>query len=77
MKAQITPTKIRLNGTQIITPSGDEFVDLLNCRMCKEGTVLAIQDLTTGTVWTTDFTFSGVAAVLAAAPGTGGFFVLT
>lgn len=78
MKAQITPTKIIDSNQRSVTYSGgDVYVDLLNCQMYKEGTVLAIYDLSSKTKYVTDFDYTGVAAVLAAAPGTGGFFVLT
>jgi hypothetical protein len=78
MRAQITPTKIKRNGSQPITASGsDVYVDLVNCELFKQGTVLAVLDLTTGTEYTTDFAWTSVAAILAAAPGSGSFFVLT
>jgi hypothetical protein len=78
MKAQITPTKI-IDGNQrsVSYSGGDVYVDLVNCQMYKQGTVLAIRDLNSGTTYVTDFAYTSVAAVLAAAAGTGGFFVLT
>jgi len=78
MKAQITPTKIVDSKQRSVTYSGgDIYVDLVNCQLYKEGTVLAILDLNTKTKYVTDFAYASVAAVLAAAPGTGGFFALT
>jgi len=78
MKAQITPTKIVDSKQRSVTYSGgDIYVDLVNCQLYKEGTVLAILDLNTKTKYVTDFAYASVAAVLAAAPGTGSFFVLT
>jgi hypothetical protein len=78
MKAQITPTKITDSKNRVVSYSGsDIYLDLVNCQMHKAGTVLEIIDLDSKTKYTTDFAWSSVAAVLAAAPGTGGFFVLT
>lgn len=77
MKAQITCTKIVRNGDQVISVSGDRYIDLANAELYAKGTVLAILDLSSGTEYVTDFAFASVAAVLAAAPGTGSFFVLT
>ena len=78
MKAKITPTKIIDSKERSVSFSGgDIYIDLANCQLYKEGTVLAILDLTSKTKYVTDFTYSGVDAILAAAAGTGGFFSLT
>lgn len=78
MKVLITPTKIKVNGAQTITlPGVDEWLDLYNGRIFREGTVVAIEDMTTGTIWTTDFAYASAAAILAAAPNSGGYHALT
>lgn len=78
MKIQITPTKIVDSKNRSVTYSGgDVYLDLASCQLFKEGTVLAVLDLSSKTKYTTDFAFASVAAVLAAAAGTGGFHVLT
>ena len=78
MKAQITPTKIVDSKERSVSFSGgDIYIDLPSCQLYKEGTVLAILDLESKTKYVADFAFASVAAVLAAAPGTGGYFALT
>lgn len=78
MKAQITPTSIKRDGENTISYSnGDIWIDLISCEIFKQGTVLAIRDSETKTIYVTDLAYTSVAAILAAAPGTGGFFVLT
>lgn len=76
MKITITPTQITRGGAQKLTVSGDRHLEI-NGELYAQGTLLAVRNTDNGDIYLTDFTFSGVAAVLAAAPGTGGFFILT
>jgi hypothetical protein len=80
MRVYITATKIQRDGAQTFTltgSAGDRHLELADCELFAEGTVLAVLDLRSGTKYTTDFAYASVAAVLTAAAGSGGFFVLT
>jgi hypothetical protein len=77
MKLYFTTTKIKYGNGKTVTSAADHHVDFADVDLYAEGTVLAVRDCRTSTIYTTDFTYSGVAAVLAAATNTGGFFVLT
>lgn len=77
MKAYVTLTDVQNPTNPTLAGTGDRYLDLYDCELFAKGTVLAIKDNLTGVLYTTDFAWSSVAAVLAAAPGSGGFFVLT
>lgn len=76
MNVQITVTSI-IHKDTTTTRTGDMFLVGQELELYAKGTVLAVYNPMSKTTYVTDFAFSGVAAVLAAAAGTGGFFVLT
>lgn len=77
MRVKVTLTKIRQAGIPDSTVSGDYFIEGSNLEFFAEGTLLTVYNPDIKRSYVTDFTFSGVDAVLAAAPVTGGHFVLT
>lgn len=80
MRVKITVTKITrekdLKSTGTITAQ-DIFVEGAELEFKAAGTLLEVYNPMSRTTYLTDFAFSGVDAVLAAAPVTGGHFVLT
>ncbi len=77
MRVRVTLTQIKRQGAQTQTVSGDWFIEGADLELYAKDTVLAIRNPNTKTEYVTDFAFSGVNAVLAAAPTTGGHFLLT
>ncbi len=76
MNVQITTTSITQKDTTT-TAARDMYLVGQELELFARGTVLAVYNPMSKTTYITDFAWSSVAAVLAAAPGTGGFFVLT
>lgn len=80
MRVKITVSKVKRvpnSFSQSFATPVDMFVEGDNLEFRAGGTLLEVFDRTNKTLYNTDFAFSGVDAVLAAAPTTGGHFVLT
>jgi hypothetical protein len=79
MRVLVTVTKIVKPGTTVgRATTGDRHIEGSELELFSgEGALLAIQNNITGAIYQTDFAYAGVAAVLAAAPTTGGHFLLT
>jgi hypothetical protein len=79
MRVLVTTTKIlKPGGTAGRDQAGDRHIEGSELDLYSgEGALLAILDRRSGTIYQTDFAYAGVAAVLAAAPVTGGHFLLT
>jgi hypothetical protein len=76
MNVHVTVTSIKQKDTTT-TVARDMYLVGQELELFAQGTVLAICNPMSKTTYITDFAWSSVAAVLAAAPGTGGFFALT
>lgn len=79
MRVKVTTTKIIKKGTTIgRDTAGDRFIEGAELDFYSgESANLAVLNKKTGDIYQTDFAFASVDAVLAAAPTTGGHFVLT
>lgn len=79
MTVKVTLTKIIRKDTSAgKNTTGDQFLSFQNMRFFSgQSSNLAIEDVSTGDIYQTDFAYSGVAAVLEAAATTGGTFTLT
>ena len=78
MRVRVTLTAEKPNRhSQMKTVAKEIFIEGSELIFQPNGTVLEIFNPMSGATYITDFAYSGVAAVLDAAPVTGGHFLLT
>ena len=78
MRVQVTLTAEKQNRhSEKKTVAKTIFIEGQELIFQPNGTVLEIYNPMSGAIYVTDFAYSGVAAVLAAAAETGGHFILT
>ena len=77
MKVYVTLTSVK-KGDTTVSFTGDQHLEITRFRAYSgPSALLAIQDMTDGTIYQTDFAYASAVTALAAAPNSGGFTVLT
>lgn len=78
MRVLVTLTAVKEKRDSMTkTVAHDAYIEGQELIFQPDGTVLQIYNPMSGAIYTTDFAWASVAAVLAAAPVTGGHFLLT